>query len=63
MREHNLLEADVNLDYLAENTVNYTGAEIEAVVKSATSYALFKDVNMSEAGKSETKPSSVASKI
>lgn len=63
MREHNLLEADVNLNYLAENTVNYTGAEIEAVVKSATSYALFKDVNLSEASKSETQPSSVASKI
>lgn len=45
MRENNLLEADVNLDYLAENTINYTGAEIEAVARSATSYALFKDVN------------------
>ena len=46
MRENDLLEPDVNLDWLAENTVNYTGAEIEAVCRSATSYALFKDVNL-----------------
>lgn len=46
MRENNLLEPDVDLDYMAENTINYTGAEIEAVVRSATSYALFKDVNL-----------------
>ena len=52
MRQHNLLEADVNLDFLAENTVNYTGAEIEAVIKCATSYALFKEVSLSEAGQS-----------
>lgn len=46
MRENNLLESDVDIDYLAENTVNYTGAEIEAVCRSATSFALFKDVNL-----------------
>ena len=48
MRENNLLEADVDFNYLAENTVNYTGAEIEAVVRCATSYALFKDVNLDQ---------------
>lgn len=48
MRDNNLLEPDVNIDYLAENTINYTGAEIEAVVRSATSYALFKDVNLND---------------
>ena len=62
MRDNNLLEADVNLDYLAENTINYTGAEIEAVVRSATSYALFKDVNPNT-GAQETQPSSVESKM
>lgn len=46
MRENNLLEADVDLNFLAENTVNYTGAEIEAVVRSATGFALFRDVNL-----------------
>jgi len=42
MRENNLIEADVDLDELANVTKNYTGAEIEAVARSATSYALFK---------------------
>jgi vesicle-fusing ATPase len=35
-----LLESDVDLDSLAERTKNYTGAEIEGVVKSAVSFAL-----------------------
>ena len=48
MTDNNLLEADVDLNYMAENTINYTGAEIEAVVRSATSYALFKDVNLND---------------
>lgn len=62
MRENNLLEADVDFEYLSENTVNYTGAEIEAVVRSATSYALFKDVNLND-GQTDKQPSSVASKL
>jgi vesicle-fusing ATPase len=40
MRTNNLLDIDVNLDNLAEMMGNYTGAEIEAVVKSANSFAL-----------------------
>lgn len=40
MRTNNLLDIDVNLDNLAELMGNYTGAEIEAVVKSANSFAL-----------------------
>jgi len=43
MAKHGLLENDVNLDALAKATKNYTGAEIEAVCRSANSFALFKD--------------------
>jgi vesicle-fusing ATPase len=40
MRANNLLDTDVDLDKIAEMMGNYTGAEIEAVVKSANSFAL-----------------------
>lgn len=64
MRENNLLEPDVDLDFMAENTVNYTGAEIEAVVRSAAQYALFKDVNLNTGSEASTATKdSVASKI
>jgi len=53
MKEHKLLASDVSIEYLAKETKNYTGAEIEAVVKSATSYALFKGTNMKSLGKAE----------
>lgn len=39
-RKNGLLEADVDLDSMAARTKNYTGAEIEAVCKSAVSWAL-----------------------
>lgn len=41
MKENDLMDADVDLDKLAELTKNYTGAEIEAVCRSANSFALF----------------------
>ena len=37
-----MLDRDVNLHELAAMTKNYTGAEIEAVVKDAASYAMMK---------------------
>lgn len=40
MRQNNLMGADVDLAKLAKELKNYTGAEIEAVVKSANSFAL-----------------------
>ena len=40
MRESGRLEADVDLEVLADLTVNYTGAEIEAVCRSAASFVL-----------------------
>ncbi len=33
------MSSDVDLDKLSKSTKNYTGAEIEAVVKSAASFA------------------------
>lgn len=39
MRENNFLAPDVDLDDLADRTKNYSGAEIEGLVKSAASYA------------------------
>jgi vesicle-fusing ATPase len=48
MRTNNLLNSDVNFEILAEKTKNYTGAEIEAVCRSATSFALYAgdDINL-----------------
>jgi vesicle-fusing ATPase len=51
MRDNDLLDKDVDLSLLASKTKNYTGAEIEAVCRSATSFALFKDLDLSALGK------------
>jgi vesicle-fusing ATPase len=47
MRKNNLIDDTVDFEKLAKLTKNYTGAEIEAVCRSATSYALFKDLDLS----------------
>lgn len=52
---------DIDFDSLAQRTKNYTGAEIEAVCRSATSFALFKDIDLSElSGKDDDKNSKSA---
>lgn len=49
---HNkLLDPEVTLRELAELTPNYTGAEIEAVVQNACSYAIMREVNPKNIGK------------
>lgn len=53
MRQNDLIADDVDLDRLAAMTKNYTGAEIEAVCRGATSFALFKDLDMSVLAKKE----------
>jgi vesicle-fusing ATPase len=45
MRENELLEQDVNLEELATLTKNYTGSELEALVKRASTYALNKGID------------------
>jgi len=47
MRQNNLLGEDVSLEELAERTKNYSGAEIEGLVKSATSFAFNKRIDAS----------------
>jgi vesicle-fusing ATPase len=43
MKKNDLITPDVDLMKLAALTKNYTGAEIEAVCRSANSFALFKE--------------------
>ncbi len=46
MVKNGVMGKDVNLTELASLTKNYTGSEIEGVVKAASSYVFFRAVNM-----------------
>lgn len=46
MKNNKLLHSDVDLEKLAKLTKNYTGAEIESVVKSAASFFINKNFNI-----------------
>ncbi|KAK8950576.1 Vesicle-fusing ATPase [Platanthera guangdongensis] len=48
MKENSFLAADVNLQELAARTKNYSGAELEGVVKSAVSFALNRPISMDD---------------
>ncbi|KAI3466115.1 hypothetical protein Pfo_022778 [Paulownia fortunei] len=48
MKESSFLAPDVNLEELAARTKNYSGAELEGVVKSAVSYALNRQLSMDD---------------
>ncbi|PPD66174.1 hypothetical protein GOBAR_DD36944 [Gossypium barbadense] len=48
MKENSFLAPDVNLQELAARTKNYSGAELEGVVKSAVSFALNRLVSMDD---------------
>ncbi|XVF25799.1 hypothetical protein REPUB_Repub13aG0244700 [Reevesia pubescens] len=48
MKENSFLAPDVNLEELAARTKNYSGAELEGVVKSAVSFALNRQVSMDD---------------
>uniref|UniRef100_A0A7C9F876 Vesicle-fusing ATPase n=1 Tax=Opuntia streptacantha TaxID=393608 RepID=A0A7C9F876_OPUST len=48
MKENSFLAADVNLCEIAARTKNYSGAELEGVVKSAVSYALNRQLSMDD---------------
>lgn len=45
MRKSGCMSSDIDLKFLAENTKNYTGAEIEGLVRSAVSFSTNKHVN------------------
>jgi SpoVK/Ycf46/Vps4 family AAA+-type ATPase len=53
MKTNNCLDSDVDLKHFASETKNYTGAEIEGFVKSASSFAISRDVYI-ENGKVNT---------
>ena len=46
MRNHNLLESDVNLVELASLTKNFSGAEIAGLIKSASSFAFNRHIKV-----------------
>lgn len=47
MRKNGFLSPDVSIEELAARTKNFTGAEIEGLVKSASSYAFERQVDVS----------------
>lgn len=51
LAEQGLLDKDVDLVGLARLAKNYTGAELEAVVKNASSYAMTKGNDMMDFSK------------
>ncbi|KNA25638.1 hypothetical protein SOVF_004730 [Spinacia oleracea] len=51
MKENSFLAPDISLAELAARTKNYSGAELEGVVKSAVSYALNRQLNMDDLNK------------
>jgi len=52
MRETNYLEPTVSIPALAGQTKNFSGAEIAGLIRSATSFALNRKVNIQDLGKS-----------
>jgi len=46
MKESGMLGEDVSVDWLASQTKNFSGAEIEAIVKSASSFALYASIDI-----------------
>lgn len=48
MATNSFLAQDVDLPLLAERTRNFSGAEIEGLVKSAASYALNRNVDIND---------------
>jgi vesicle-fusing ATPase len=48
MKKNNFLDESVDLSYIANITKNYTGAELEGLVKSATSYAISRELSFEE---------------
>jgi len=46
LRENDAMASDVNLVDIAHRTPNYSGGELEGLVKAATSYAIAKTVDM-----------------
>jgi SpoVK/Ycf46/Vps4 family AAA+-type ATPase len=54
LREGNMLDLNVDLDDIASRSVNYTGAEIEGLVKSAVSFATTRESKLSDITETES---------
>ncbi|EFJ05457.1 hypothetical protein SELMODRAFT_137147 [Selaginella moellendorffii] len=52
MKENSFLASDVNLEELAARTKNFSGAELEGLVKSAVSFGLNRQVNVEDLSQS-----------
>ena len=50
MRENKMLHEEVTSEYLASQTKNFSGAEIEGLVKSASSFALYSSIDIKKTG-------------
>lgn len=48
MKKSGVLGKDVDLYWIAEQTKNYTGAELESLVKSANTFALNRQLNLTD---------------
>jgi vesicle-fusing ATPase len=59
MRENKMLHEEVTSEYLASQTKNFSGAEIEGLVKSASSFALYSSIDIKKNG---AKPVDVSGK-
>jgi len=55
IKKNQLLGEDVDFEYLAEFTKNYTGAEIMSVCRNAIQYTLFRDIDAKNIGKLDLK--------
>ena len=55
MRDNKKMATDVSLEVLAKRAKNFSGAEIEGLVKSATAFALNEVVNADDVGKNLNK--------
>jgi vesicle-fusing ATPase len=53
VRENNILDENVNLEILANQAKNFSGAELEGLVKSAETYALQRHINKDNPGQLE----------
>ena len=51
IRENGFLDEKISMDELAKRTKNYSGAEIESVVRSAVSFAMQEHVDVESVGK------------
>jgi vesicle-fusing ATPase len=55
MKAGDLLDKGVSIAKIAANTKNYSGAELEGLVRAATSFAFNREVNIETVGKSDKK--------